>query len=58
MEAKYKPGDKVDINRDNEILEVEVFGYFFRNNRTFYSMRSGAQFYLVEESDILEKTDG
>jgi hypothetical protein len=55
MEAKYKIGDKVDINCDNEILEVEVFGHVEIRKRNHYSLRSGAQFYFVEESEILER---
>ncbi len=57
MEAKYKVGEKVDINRDNEILEVEVFGIVNSNleEEVLYSLRSGAQFYLVGESEILER---
>jgi hypothetical protein len=57
MEAKYKVGEKVDINRDNEILEVEVFGYVEIRKRNHYSLRSGAQFYFVEESEILERSN-
>jgi hypothetical protein len=57
MEAKYKVGEKVDINRDNEILEVEVFGILKEKleGETFYSLRSGAQFYFLKESEILER---
>jgi hypothetical protein len=55
MEAKYKVGEKVDINRDNEILEVEIFGHFKMRERILYSVRLGVHFYVIEESDILER---
>ena len=55
MEAKYKVGQKVDINRDNEILEVQIFGHFKMRERVLYSVRSEGQFYVIEESDILER---
>ena len=54
MEAKYKAGDKVDINRDNEILQVEVFGYFRGESSLIYSVRTEEGFIgLVDETDIL-----
>lgn len=57
MGAKYKVWDKVDINLDNEILEVEVFGVLKEKleGETFYSLRRGAQFYFLKESEILER---
>ncbi len=57
MEAKYKVGQKVDINRGSKILEVEVFGIVNSTleEEIFYSLRLGAQFYLVGESEILER---
>jgi ribosomal protein L21E len=56
MEAKYKAGDKVDINRDNEILQVEVFGYFRGESSLLYSVRTQEGFIiLVDEKDILEE---
>ena len=55
MEAKYKVGQKVDINRDNEILEVQIFGHFKMRERVLYSVRSRGQFHVIEESDILER---
>jgi hypothetical protein len=57
MEAKYKVGEKVDINRDNEILEVQIFGHFKMRERVLYSVRSGGQFHVVEESEILERVN-
>jgi hypothetical protein len=56
MEAKYKVGEKVDINRDNEILEVQIFGHFKMRERILYSVRLGVHFYVIEESDILERS--
>ena len=57
MEAKYKAGDKVDINRDNEILQVEVFGYFRGESSLIYSVRTEEGFIgLVDETDILEES--
>ena len=54
MEAKYKVGDLVDINRDNEILQVKVFGYFEGQNGIIYSVRTDDGFIiLVDESDII-----
>ena len=58
MERKYKIGDMVDINRNNEILEVEVFGHFKIRERIGYSVRVGVQFYVIEESEILERVNG
>jgi hypothetical protein len=56
MEAKYKAGDKVNINRDNEILQVEVFGYFRGENSIIYSVRTQEGFIiLIDETDILEE---
>ena len=57
MEAKYKVGEKVDINRDNEILEVQIFGHFKMRERVLYSVRLGVHFYVIEESDILERVN-
>lgn len=56
MDAKYKPGDKVDINLDNEILQVEVFGYFKGQKGIVYSIRTPEGFILLQdETDILER---
>ena len=57
MEVKYKVGEKVDINRDNEILEVQIFGHFKMRERVLYSVRLGVHFYVIEESDILERVN-
>jgi len=58
MEAKYKAGDKVNINRDNEIITTIVFGYASRENRPLYSLKTGqGEFILVEESDIIARSD-
>jgi len=56
MDAKYKPGDKVDISLGNEILQVEVFGYFKGQKGIVYSVRTPEGFILIQdETDILEK---
>jgi ribosomal protein L21E len=56
MDAKYKSGDKVDINLGNEILQVEVFGSFKGQEGTVYSLRTSEGFILLQnETDILEK---
>lgn len=57
MEAKYKVGEKVDINRDNEILEVQIFGHFKMRERVLYSVRSKGKFHVIEESEILERVN-
>lgn len=57
MEAKYKVGEKVDINRDNEILEVQIFGHFKMRERVLYSVRSEGKFHVIEESEILERVN-
>lgn len=57
MEAKYKVGEKVDINRDNEILEVQIFGHFRMRERVLYSVRSEGKFHVIEESEILERVN-
>ena len=57
MEAKYKVGQKVDINRDNEILEVQIFGHFKMRERVLYSVRSEGEFHVIEESEILERVN-
>jgi len=58
MEAKYKVGEKVNINWNNIIIEVEVFGYFQGQKEIVYSVRTSQGFLLLQnETDILEKTD-
>lgn len=58
MEAKYNVGDKVIINRDNEIIDAEVFGVMSNNleRETFYSIRVESNFYLLSESEIIPVT--
>ena len=58
MDAKYKPGDKVDINLGNEILQVEVFGYFKGQKGIVYSVKTSEGVILLQnEASILEKID-
>ena len=59
MEAKYKAGDRVDINRGNEIMQVEVLGYFRGESDTIYSVRTEEGFIiLADEKEILEEPYG
>jgi ribosomal protein L21E len=54
MEAKYKVGEKVNINWNNIIIEVEVFGYFQGQKEIVYSVRTSQGFLLLQnETDIL-----
>lgn len=56
MDAKYKVGDKVDINLGNNILQVEIFGYFNGQNGITYSAKTPDGFIILQdETDILEK---
>jgi hypothetical protein len=59
MEAKYRVGQKVDLNHNNKVLKVEVFGIVNSNleEEVLYTLRSGAQFYLAGESEISERSD-
>jgi hypothetical protein len=57
MEAKYRIGKKVNINHNNEILEVQVFGHLDITGKLMYSVRQGNKFFLVEESNIIEKSN-
>jgi hypothetical protein len=58
MEAKYKVGEKVLINRDNEIIDAEVFGVMKNNleKETFYSIKVRSNFYFLSESEIIPVT--
>jgi len=55
MDAKYKVGDIVIINRDNEILDAEVFGIMksTSGDKPSYSLRVGHNFYFVDEDRII-----
>lgn len=59
MERKYKVGEKVDINRDNEIIQAEVFAYVNLDcgNKQSYSLRIGSHFIFVDEEEIIERTN-
>lgn len=58
MERRYKPGNKIDINLDNEILQVEVIGVFTGLKERIYSVKTlEGTIILVKQSDILERTD-
>jgi hypothetical protein len=47
------------LNSDNEIIDAEVFAYInlALGKKTAYSLRSGAQFYFLSESEIIEKVN-
>lgn len=55
MERKYKIGEKVLLNRDNEIIDAEIFAHINLDlgTKTAYSVRVGSNFYFVEESRII-----
>lgn len=54
MDAKYKIGDMVIINLDNEIIDAEVFGIVGSTiGRPSYSLRVGHNFYFVDEDRII-----
>jgi len=57
MSRKYSIGDKVLINRDNEIISAQVFAHINLSlgNKIAYSLRIGSRFLFVEEEDIIEK---
>jgi hypothetical protein len=56
MEAKYKVGEKVNINWNGRIIVVEVFGYFQGQKEIVYSVKTSNGFLLLQnETDILEK---
>jgi hypothetical protein len=57
MSRKYDIGDMILINRDNEILDAEVFAHINLSlgNKVAYSLKIGNQFFFVEEKDIIEK---
>lgn len=57
MEAKYKVGEQVLIDRDNEILNAIVFAHVNLKNKLAYSLRIGNHFIFVEEDRIIKKTD-
>jgi ribosomal protein L14 len=59
MDAKYKVGELVIINRDNEMIDAEVFGVMNNNleKETFYSIRVGEKFFFLEEDAIIKVTD-
>jgi hypothetical protein len=54
MEAKYNVGDKVIINRGNEIIDAEVFGIVNNTSgKPSYSLRVKGNFIFVDESRII-----
>ncbi len=57
MERKYKIGEEVLINRNNEILDAIVFAHVNLENKAAYSLKIGNHFIFVEEDRIIKKTD-
>ena len=55
MDAKYKVGDMVIINLDNEIIDAEVFGIVNSNSggKPSYSLRVKGNFIFVDEDRII-----
>lgn len=55
MDAKYKIGQMVIINLDNEIIDAEVFGIVNNNSgrKPSYSLRVKGNFIFVDESRII-----
>lgn len=57
MDAKYKIGELVVINRDNEMIDAEVFGIVNNTSgKPSYSLRVGSNFYFLDEDRIIGKT--
>jgi len=54
MDAKYKVGEIVVINRDNEMIDAEVFGIVnSTSGKPSYSLRVGSNFYFLDEDRII-----
>jgi hypothetical protein len=55
MERRYKIGEKVLLNSDNEIIDAEVFAYINLDlgRKTAYSLRVGKRFFFVDEDNII-----
>ena len=54
MDAKYKVGDMVIINLDNEIIDAEVFGIVGSTaGRPSYSLKVKSNFIFVDEDRII-----
>lgn len=54
MDAKYKVGDMVIINLDNEIIDVKVFGIVnSTSGKPSYSLKVKGNFIFVDEDRII-----
>ena len=54
MDAKYKIGDMVIINLDNDIIDAEVFGIVNSSSgKPSYSLRVKSNFIFVDEDRII-----
>jgi hypothetical protein len=54
MDAKYRVGEMVIINLDNEIIDAEVFGIVnSTSGKPSYSLKVKGNFIFVDESRII-----
>jgi len=54
MDAKYKVGEMVIINLDNEIIDAEVFGIVnSTSGKPSYSLRVKGNFIFMNEDRII-----
>ena len=54
MDAKYKIGEMVIINLDNEIIDAEVFGIVnSTSGKPSYSLKVKGNFIFVDEDRII-----
>lgn len=55
MDAKYKVGEMVIINLDNEIIDAEVFGIVrsYTYEKPSYSLRVKGNFIFMNEDRII-----
>ena len=56
MDAKYKVGEMVLLNLDNEIIDAKIFGVIENNleKEPFYSIEFRGNFIFVEESRVIK----
>lgn len=55
MDRKYDIGQKVLVNRDNEIIDAEVFAHINLQlgQKSAYSLRIDNHFFFIDEEDII-----
>jgi hypothetical protein len=56
MEAKYKVGEMILLNLDNEIVDAKIFGVIENNleKEPFYSIEFKGKFIFIEESRVIK----